>query len=244
MFYNVEMDVTDKYEVSGITSKSQALKAKHPSRTRRKHKEINASSSVGDIKSTMTAKQIKLAELLAGDTGISKVEAYRHVYDWKGKKAYTAASVTARNDKVVMLTDKLREYKSKRDLSDRDGLRKYLMDELLDLIRDSKTEKDKREAIKLAGSTIYVNLYAKPEENAVVSQIQGDIAVAIRSRLLGMLKDQSHTVDITAVATPTLGVPYDPHGLDSELEYNADQLDDDSMDEAGNSELDTPAAKG
>ena len=131
-------------------------------------KQVREAIAKVSVETRATAKQLKMAELLA--TGYSKTEAYRRAYETEHPKPWVNASLAAKNEKVTLMLEAGRISQSNLTASRGQQWREKI-DEKLWEIADSKTvaERDRIAALKLAGSQVHVQAFSKAVDADAVS---------------------------------------------------------------------------
>lgn len=179
-------------------------------------------AKIVELQGNMTAKQVKMAQLLATEHGMKQVDAYKMAYDVgtdDPKLLAPNASKAAHHAKVVQLVAELREQHNSINLHDREKMREYVAHKLLDAIENEDFEaKDHLTALRLLGNSVYVRVFDADTAQAE-AQITGDIALLIRARLLQLLPQ---SVDSIALESPKLG---ESQAIDIECEPGDSESD-------------------
>jgi hypothetical protein len=154
--------------------------------------------SIAELEKGMTPKQVQLARALAQDMGISKTEAYRRIYGYKGKsKAAINVEATraAQNPKVSLLATALREGETARWWKDKSKLQNYVLEGFLKEAEESESSLVRMKALELVGRTRFASVFEEPAANEANAAVAGSLVDLIGARLQSLL----------GVATPTLG---------------------------------------
>jgi len=150
---------------------------------------MGKSKTIAEIEKSMTPKQIKLARALAAG-GISKGEAYRQVYGWKGESKpamYVEATRTAANPKVSLLATAIRERETARLWKDKGKFQDWLMDGITSTIENTESDITRLKALELAGRTRYASIFEEPQANESTTQLHDNISELIQSKLAMLL---------------------------------------------------------
>lgn len=152
---------------------------------------------VNEILARLTPKQRKFAEGLVYG-GLSKAEAYRQAYSYKGSSekglrnnAVRAASATG----VGLAVRALEEEKTARWWRDKTRLQEYLVDGILKTAEETESDLVRLKAIELAGKTKFASLYQEPEANESNAALSGVMVDTLAARLQSLL----------GFSTPTMG---------------------------------------
>lgn len=167
---------------------------------------------VNEILARLTAKQRKFAEGLVYG-GLSKAEAYRQAYNYKGSSekglrnnAVRAASATG----VGLAVRALEEEKTARWWRDKTRLQEYLVDGILKTAEETESDLVRLKAIELAGKTRFASLYQEPESNESNAALSGAMVDALAARLQCLLGVSSPTLGDDTPGCPVLGTTADP----------------------------------
>ena len=170
---------------------------------------------IAELEKQMTPKQVKLARALAAG-GISKVEAYRQVYSWRGtskNSLQVKATEAARNSKVAVLATELRERDNSLLWSDKEKFRKWIMKGITDTASTTDSDITRLKALELAGRTRYASLFEEPSANESTAQVHGAIADAIRAKLNALIGGSLAPADAGPGALTLEAVAEDPTGV-------------------------------
>jgi DNA-binding FadR family transcriptional regulator len=146
--------------------------------------------TIAELERGMTPKQIKLARALA-EGGISKVEAYRQVYEWNQNanpnSVQVAATRAAGNAKVALLSTAIREQGTARVWENKTRFQNWLMAGITSTIDNTESDITRLRALELAGRTRYASLFEEPSANETTAQFHGAIVDAIRVKLNALI---------------------------------------------------------
>ena len=144
---------------------------------------------VNEILAKLTAKQRKFAEGLVYG-GLSKAEAYRQAYSYKGSSekglrnnAVRAASATG----VGLAVKALEEERTARWWRDKTKLQEYLVDGILKTAQETESDLVRLKAIELAGKTRFASLYEEPQPNESTAALNGAMVDTLAARLQSLL---------------------------------------------------------
>lgn len=144
---------------------------------------------VNEILAKLTPKQRKFAEGLVYG-GLSKAEAYRQAYSYKGSSekglrnnAVRAASATG----VGLAVRALEEERTARWWRDKTRLQEYLVDGILKTAQETESDLVRLKAIELAGKTRFASLYEEPQPNESTAALNGAMVDTLAARLHSLL---------------------------------------------------------
>lgn len=160
--------------------------------------------TIAELERGMTPKQIKLARALA-EGGISKVEAYRQVYQWSENanpnSIQVAATRAAGNAKVSLLATTIRNEGTARVWENKARFQNWLMSGITSTIDNTESDITRLKALELAGRTRYASLFEEPQANESTTQLHDNIADLIRAKLAMLLTQgdvtSSNCIDVT-----------------------------------------------
>lgn len=181
--------------------------------------------TIAELERGMTPKQIKLARALA-EGGISKVEAYRQVYQWSENanpnSIQVAATRAAGNAKVALLATTIRDEGTARVWENKARFQNWLMSGITSTIDNTESDITRLKALELAGRTRYASLFEEPQANESTTQLHDNISDLIRSKL-AMLLTQSDVTSTNCIdVTPSNMELHDVTKLDGDgLEMEA-----------------------
>ena len=151
---------------------------------------------VNEILARLTPKQRKFAEGLVYG-GLSKAEAYRQAYSYKGSSekglrnnAVRAASATG----VGLAVKALEEERAARWWRDKTRLQEYLVDGILKTAEETESDLVRLKAIELAGKTRFASLYQEPESNESNAALSGVMVDTLQAKLQCLLGFSAPTI--------------------------------------------------
>lgn len=148
-------------------------------------KPLSPNPTLAELKRKLTAKQLKSAELLARE-GISKVAAYRKVYDTSGYSSASAVRVdacrTLNKPNVVLATELIRKAYETPALQSAAATRAFVLDTLHELASSANQESVRLQAAAALGKVSTVGLFVDRKE-IVHRQAGSDTAVDLVERL-------------------------------------------------------------
>lgn len=167
---------------------------------------------VNEILARLTAKQRKFAEGLVYG-GLSKAEAYRQAYSYKGSSekglrnnAVRAASATG----VGLAVRALEEERTARWWRDKTKLQEYLVDGILKTAQETESDLVRLKAIELAGKTRFASLYQEPESNEANAALSGAMVDTLAARLQCLLGVSSPTIGDEEDQAQAIDTTFDP----------------------------------
>lgn len=169
---------------------------------------------IAELEKKMTPKQVKLARALAAG-GISKVEAYRQVYSWRGtskNSLQVKATEAARNSKVAVLATEIRERESGMLWGEKERFRRWIMQGITDTASSTDSDITRLKALELAGRTRYASLFEEPAANETTVQTHGAIVDAIRAKLQALIGGAFTPADAGPGGLTLEAVAEDPTG--------------------------------
>lgn len=169
---------------------------------------------IAELERLMTPKQVKLARALAAG-GISKAQAYKQVYSWRGQSSNALAveaNKATNHPKVSMLATELRERENSLLWADKERFRKWLMKGITDTASTTDSDITRLKALELAGRTRYASLFEEPSANESTAQFHGAIVDAIRAKLNALICGSLTPADAGPGALTLEAVAEDPTG--------------------------------
>ena len=167
---------------------------------------------VNEILARLTPKQRKFAEGLVYG-GLSKAEAYRQAYSYKGSSekglrnnAVRAASATG----VGLAVRALEEERTARWWRDKTRLQEYLVDGILKTAEETESDLVRLKAIELAGKTRFASLYEEPQPNESTAALNGAMVDTLAARLQSLLGFSAPTIGDEENQTPAIDTAFDP----------------------------------
>jgi len=167
---------------------------------------------VNEILARLTPKQRKFAEGLVYG-GLSKAEAYRQAYSYKGSSekglrnnAVRAASATG----VGLAVKALEEERTARWWRDKTRLQEYLVDGILKTAEETESDLVRLKAIELAGKTRFASLYQEPESNESNAALSGAMVDTLQAKLQCLLGFSAPTIGEEEHQAPAIDTTFDP----------------------------------
>lgn len=165
------------------------------------------SPEIAGIEHGMTQKQIMLSRILANpDNRISQAEAFRQVYeptvDSNSPTLYAMSYDCASNPAVVLLRSAVREEHHRMNSvqwQNREAMRLRIANGLLQIAETAENDRDRIAALKAAGETIMVRLFAKAEPDEASTNAHSAVAELLDS--LRLLAKQAQTTESKALAS-------------------------------------------
>jgi len=149
--------------------------------------------------------------------GLSKAEAYRQAYSYKGSSekglrnnAVRAASATG----VGLAVKALEEERTARWWRDKTRLQEYLVDGILKTAEETESDLVRLKAIELAGKTRFASLYQEPESNESNAALSGAMVDTLQAKLQCLLGFSAPTIGDDQSSGPILDTTCDPIALD------------------------------
>ena len=145
-----------------------------------------------EIVGKLTPKQRKFAEGLVFG-GLSKAEAYRQAYKWKGGEhaGRNEASKMAKHPGVAMAVKVMEGERVASWWEDKTKLRKFVMDGLTNTATNTDSDIARLKALELVGKTRYASIFEEPsanESNTELNKSLGDVLRAKLTMLLGNIE--------------------------------------------------------
>ena len=181
--------------------------------------------TIAELEKGMTPKQVKLARALAAG-GIPKVQAYREVYDWKGKSKnalQVKATEACGNGKVAVLATAIREGETARLWDDRKRFQNWILKGITETAETTDSAAIRLKAYELAGKTHHAKLYVEDAANDANSAIAGSMVDLIGAKLQSLLSfqppmlgdstpDTTLDADFNPIPSDATTTPEDPTG--------------------------------
>ena len=145
-----------------------------------------------EIVGKLTPKQRKFAEGLVFG-GLSKAEAYRQAYKWKGNaNAGRVQSVkVSKKPNVAVAIQAMEAERMASWWEDKTKLRKFVMDGLTNTATNTDSDITRLKALELVGKTRYASIFEEPsanESNTELNKSLGDVLRAKLTMLLGNIE--------------------------------------------------------
>lgn len=167
---------------------------------------------VNEILAKLTAKQRKFAEGLVYG-GLSKAEAYRQAYNYKGSslKGIRNNAVRAANATGVGLAVKaMEEERTARWWENKHKLQTFVMDGLTRTASETESDMIRLKALELVGRTRYASVFEEPAANEANAALSGAMVDTLQAKLQCLLGFASPTIGDTQHEGPILDATYDP----------------------------------
>jgi len=167
--------------------------------------------SIQDITKKLTAKQRKFAEALVHG-GMSKAEAYRSVYQVRGKSAKgqrVNAVKVANNTSVKLAVEAMERERTARLWENKDKFQHWIMQGITNTISNTESDAIRLKGLELAGKTRFASVFEEPQSNESNTALSGSLIDSIQARLALLLSYEPLT-------TPNLGVEIQSNVIDIE----------------------------
>lgn len=167
---------------------------------------------VNEILARLTAKQRKFAEgLVLG--GLSKAEAYRQAYNWRGaseKALRNNASKLAKHDGVSMAVRAIEAERTARLWENKDAFRNWIMKGITDTANNTESDITRLKALELAGRTRYASVFEEPQANEANAALSGVMVDTLAARLQCLLGVSAPMIGDDQSGGPILDATCDP----------------------------------